>query len=106
MYLSHIKNQRQDNVRVRSVHFSMSEKSVLSPRTLLNGNSTTQFGARKRQGVGWGVGRGKDSEALEEDVQGGTRVHHPSSILDQDSIQSLVTRHPALVEGRLGGMLG
>lgn len=47
--------------------------------------------------------RGKDSEAPEENVQEGTRVHRPSNILDQDSILSLVTRHLALGEGRLGG---
>lgn len=50
--------------------------------------------------------RGKDSEAPEENVQEGTRVHRPSNILDQDSILSLVTRHLALGEGRLGGDAG
>lgn len=40
-------------------------------------------------------GRGKDSEALKEGVEEGTRVYHPSRILDQDSILSLETRHPA-----------
>lgn len=38
-------------------------------------------------------GRGKDSESLEEDVEEGSRVHHPSIILDQDSILPLETKH-------------
>lgn len=39
--------------------------------------------------------RGKDSEALKDGIEVGTRIHHPRSILGQDSILPLETRHPA-----------
>lgn len=43
--------------------------------------------------------RGKNSEAL-EDVEEETRVHHSRSILDQNSLLPLETRHPAWGRGK------
>lgn len=55
----------------------------------------------ERKGEDWGGGeRGKNSEAL-EGVEEETRVHHPRSLLDQDSILLLETRLPAGIRSQV-----